>query len=188
MSLRTRKKVVFPFFPFQFIYLSSTSFLFFLVPLRTAWMTRVGAEMSSLHQRSLKTAGWALGSQTSSREEERGRKERARRTGKRRKDEGAVGCNDAGWKPTPAPTRLLSLLAHCCFTRRGLALSQRLRLLQGTSPASAGLAYGLRPRVEYELPLRVHDSPWEKPEWARNFRKKTCFLFKEMFNPLFVFC
>ena len=96
MSLRTRKKVVFPFFLFQFIYLSSTSFLFFLVPLRTAWMTRVGAEMSGLHQRSLKTAGWALGSQTSSREEERGRRERARRTGKRRKDEGAVGCNDAG--------------------------------------------------------------------------------------------
>ena len=43
-------------------------------------MSRVGAETSSLHQRSLRTAGWALGSQTSSREEERGRRERARRT------------------------------------------------------------------------------------------------------------
>ena len=37
-------KCLFPFFLFQFIYLSSTSFLFFLVPLRTTWMTRVGAE------------------------------------------------------------------------------------------------------------------------------------------------
>ena len=88
--------------------------LFFLVSLRTAWMSRVGAEMSSLHQRSLKTMGgpWGHRHQAERRIEAEGRG----RDGqwKRKRDEGAVGWMTQGENrrrahPAVRPARTLLL-------------------------------------------------------------------------------
>lgn len=56
------------------------SLLFFLISLRTTWMSRVGVERSTLHQRSPKITGWTLGLQTSRKEEEGGKRDMARLT------------------------------------------------------------------------------------------------------------